>query len=99
MIMQITVRLFATLRQQAGWKEKRFEITPGATLADLVTQVEQLEPNLSLSGRTLYAAVNLEYARPDQHLADGDEVALFPPVSGGGYINPIGRIEEALSSR
>lgn len=81
--MQITVRLFATLRQQAGWKEKTFEIAEGSTVAVLITEVERLEPNLTLSGRTLYAAINMEYARPDQTLAEGDEVALFPPVSGG----------------
>ncbi len=81
--MKITVRLFATLRQQAGWKAKAFEVTSGATVADLVTQLESQEPTLSLQGRTLYAAVNLDYAKPDHPLTDGDEVAFFPPVSGG----------------
>ncbi len=81
--MKITVRLFATLRQQAGWKAKEFEVAPGTTVADLVVQLESQEPNLLLQGRTLYAAVNLDYAKPDHPLADGDEVAFFPPVSGG----------------
>lgn len=81
--MQVTVRLFATLRQQAGWKEKQFEIAAEATVAELIAQMEQAEPVLSLHGRTLYAAVNMEYAKLEQRLVDGDEVAFFPPVSGG----------------
>ena len=81
--MDITVRLFATLRQQAGWKEKVFKVEPATTIAGLVEIVEQHEPILQLRGRTLYAAVNMEYAPTDRLLVEGDEVAFFPPVSGG----------------
>ncbi|RIK37872.1 MAG: molybdopterin converting factor subunit 1 [Chloroflexi bacterium] len=84
--MQIRVRLFATLRQQAGWKEKQVELAPGATVADLIAQLERAEPNLNLSGRTLYAAVNMEYGQLERTLVEGDEVAFFPPVSGGRNI-------------
>jgi molybdopterin synthase catalytic subunit len=83
--MQVTVRLFATLRQQAGWKEKAVELPAQATVADLMGQLAQAYPTLNLSGRTLYSAVNEEYVKPDRLLADGDEVAFFPPVSGGAY--------------
>jgi molybdopterin synthase catalytic subunit len=81
--MKITVRLFATLRQQAGWKEKIVEVPPASTVAGLMAQLARDEPNLALTGRTLYAAVNMTYAKSEQVLADGDEVAFFPPVSGG----------------
>jgi len=81
--MRITVRLFATLRQQAGWKEKTFEVEPAITIASLIDVLEVQEPRLHLSGRTLYAAVNMEYSPVERSLADGDEVAFFPPVSGG----------------
>jgi len=81
--MQVTVRLFATLRQQAGWKEKQVEVPAQTTVAGLIAQLEKSEPALTLSGRTLYAAVNMEYAKLEQLLAAGDEVAFFPPVSGG----------------
>lgn len=81
--MQVTVRLFATLRQQAGWKEQRIELPAGATVADVMQRLTVAHPTLNLTGRTLYAAVNSEYTKPERILADGDEVAFFPPVSGG----------------
>jgi molybdopterin converting factor subunit 1 len=81
--MQIVVRLFATLRQQAGWKEQRFEVPAGATVADILALTSVQAPALNLDQRTLYAAVNMEYAKPDRVLVEGDEVAFFPPVSGG----------------
>lgn len=81
--MQITVRLFATLRQLAGWKEKNIDLAEPITVAELMTKLAAEYPGLNLTGRTLYAAVNMEYAQQDHRLQDGDEVAFFPPVSGG----------------
>ncbi|MFN8493204.1 MAG: molybdopterin converting factor subunit 1 [Caldilineaceae bacterium] len=81
--MQVTVRLFATLRQNAGWKEKQVEAAEATTVNDLLKLLEEQYPALHLTSRSLYAAVNQEYARLDQTLHNGDEVALFPPVSGG----------------
>lgn len=81
--MQITVRLFATLRQLAGWKEKRLDLPAQTTVAGLMELLAVDYPSLNLLGRTLYAAVNMEYTQPERILADGDEVAFFPPVSGG----------------
>jgi molybdopterin synthase catalytic subunit len=48
-----------------------------------MAQLVQASPDLKLTGRVVYAAVNQNYAKPDRQLADGDEVAIFPPVSGG----------------
>lgn len=81
--MQVTVRLFATLRQNAGWKEKSVETAEATTVSDLLKLLEEQYPALHLTSRSLYAAVNQEYARLEQTLHNGDEVALFPPVSGG----------------
>ncbi|MFN8439272.1 MAG: molybdopterin converting factor subunit 1 [Caldilineaceae bacterium] len=81
--MQITVRLFATLRQIAGWKEKSFELPDGATLGELLTQMTTVQPELDLNRRVTYAAVNEEYAKLSDSLKSGDTVAIFPPVSGG----------------
>jgi molybdopterin synthase catalytic subunit len=75
--MTVTVRLFAGLREQAGWSRRELE---AATVADVW-------PALSLGdepGGLLYA-VNREYAERDRALQDGDEVALIPPVSGGAF--------------
>jgi molybdopterin converting factor subunit 1 len=83
--MQITVRLFATLRQLAGWKEKIIDLAEPTTVAELMTKLAAEYPGLNLTERTLYAAVNMEYAQQERSLQDGDEVAFFPPVSGGAY--------------
>lgn len=81
--MNITVRLFATVRQNAGWAQKEFDLADGATVATLLNQLASEYPDLDIHERSLYAAVNQEYAQPERVLKDGETVALFPPVSGG----------------
>ena len=74
--MIVTVRLFAGLRERAGWSRKEL---------DGVGRVEEVWPALRLGDEPpgLLIAVNRSYAEPGQELADGDEVAFIPPVSGG----------------
>lgn len=79
----VKVRLFATLRQQAGWSEQTIQAPSGSTLGDLFALLMEAAPGLKLVGRAVYAAVNQNYAKMDQVLQAGDEVAIFPPVSGG----------------
>jgi molybdopterin synthase catalytic subunit/molybdopterin converting factor small subunit len=74
----ITVRLFAGLRERAGWTQREVD---AATVADVWRALELGDEPAGL----LYA-VNKEYATPDRALADGDEVALIPPVSGGAFL-------------
>jgi molybdopterin synthase catalytic subunit/molybdopterin converting factor small subunit len=76
--MEVTVRLFAGLRERAGWSER--------TVAG-VTRVGDVWAALDLGEQPpgLLYAVNKGYAPPEQELADGDEVALIPPVSGGAF--------------
>lgn len=78
--MSITVRFFASLREQFGAGEKRVETdSSGMTVNDVwraVSEQPQLPPNV-------LSAVNLEYARAADTVNDGDEVAFFPPVTGG----------------
>lgn len=76
--MEIRLRLFAGLRQVAGFKDKTVSLPEGAVVADLLAELPQ-----SIVGRTFYIAINEEYARRDSPLKDGDLVALLPPVSGG----------------
>jgi MoaE-MoaD fusion protein len=73
----IRVRLFAGLREQAGWSQRELDV---ATVADVWPALGLGEEPAGL----LYA-VNREYAEPDRELHDGDEVALIPPVSGGAF--------------
>ncbi len=81
--MQIQVRLFATLRQLAGWSQQPLDVPDGATLDEALALIDAQFPGLTIRKRTFYAAVNQEYAKGDQVLHAGDEVAIFPPVSGG----------------
>jgi len=74
----IRVRLFAGLRERAGWSEREL---------DGIERVSDVWPALRLGDEPagLLYAVNREYAEPERELADGDEVALIPPVSGGAF--------------
>jgi molybdopterin converting factor subunit 1 len=82
-MIQVRVKLFATLRERAGWAQKTWELPDAATVATLLDTLGEAEPNLEVAGRPIYAAVNQQYVGRDAALHDGDEVALFPPVSGG----------------
>ena len=77
--MAITVKYFASLRERMGRREDRLHSPLPATVAAVWERVGGPEP---LAGNLL-SAVNLEYAEPDHPVADGDEVAFFPPVTGG----------------
>ncbi len=79
----VTVKLFATLRQQAGWAEQSMRVPSGSTVGALMTMIIETTPDLKLSGRAVYAAVNQSYSQMDRVLQEGDVVAIFPPVSGG----------------
>jgi MoaE-MoaD fusion protein len=78
--MEVTVRLFAMLRERAGAPELTLELPDGARVRDALAS----EPLAVLAeGIPLVMAVNREYADGEQVLDAGDELALIPPVSGG----------------
>jgi molybdopterin synthase sulfur carrier subunit len=77
--MTIRVRYFASLRERLGRSEDTLESDSELTVAEVWTA---LVPNQPLDANTL-AAVNREYVETDQRVGDGDEVAFFPPVTGG----------------
>ena len=74
----ITVRLFAGLRERAGFDRRELEG---------VAKVDDVWPTLGLGDEPpgLLYAVNREYADRDRRLVDGDEVGIIPPVSGGAF--------------
>jgi molybdopterin synthase catalytic subunit/molybdopterin converting factor small subunit len=76
--VSIKVRLFAGLRERAGWSEREL---------DGVSRLAEVWPALALGPEPegLLYAVNREYAAPERQLEDGDEVAVIPPVSGGAF--------------
>mgnify|MGYP005839554517 CR=1 FL=1 len=81
--MKVRVRLFAAYREHVGHQEMALDLPTGACVGDLAREVLRRYPNLVPSGRSLAIAVNSRYADPKTLLAEGDEVALIPPVSGG----------------
>jgi len=76
--MPVTVRLFAGLRERAGWSTREVD----------AARVEDVWGALDLGDEPngLLYAVNKEYASRDRELRDGDEVAVIPPVSGGAFL-------------
>ena len=81
--MRVTVQLFARLRDIAGASELAREVAPEATIGTLWRQLAAEFPPLAEYERSISSAVNADYARMDQRLREGDEVAFLPPVSGG----------------
>lgn len=81
--MEVRVKLFATLRDRVGAKEVALELPEGATVATLREQIAVAYPALVPSLDNTIVAVNRQFASPDTLLHAEDEVALFPPVSGG----------------
>lgn len=81
--MRVTVRLFARLKDLVGASELTRQVDTAASVAtvwgDLVREFPALGPYTS----SISGAVNAEYARMDAPVAEGDEVAFLPPVSGG----------------
>jgi MoaE-MoaD fusion protein len=76
--VKVRVRLFAGLRERAGWSEREID---AATVAEIWRAL-----GLGDEPNGLLYAVNKEYATPDRALAEGDEVAVIPPVSGGAFL-------------
>jgi molybdopterin converting factor subunit 1 len=81
--VRVTVRLFARLRDIAGAAELPREVGPGSTIGTVWQQLVREFPALASYERSISSAVNADYARMDQALNEGDEVAFLPPVSGG----------------
>jgi MoaE-MoaD fusion protein len=76
--VEVTVRLFAILRERAGSGSVTLELPEGARVSDALESLAGLA-----EGIPLVMAVNREYASEEQVLDAGDELALIPPVSGG----------------
>ena len=74
----VTVRYFASIRERLGRSEEQIDATRVQCAAD----VWRLAAGEPLPANTL-VAINQEYARPESRVRAGDEVAFFPPVTGG----------------
>ena len=91
--MTIKVRLFAMLRQQAGWREREIELPQGATIGYAWQFLIDESPALAAQRDSVRFARNREYAAADETLTDGDELALIPPVAGGAAADTFIRLQ------
>jgi molybdopterin synthase catalytic subunit len=81
--MRVRVRLFAMQRQQLGARELALDLPEGATIGQAWAMLAETHPVLGPAGPTIRFARNAVYADASAVLADGDELALIPPVAGG----------------
>jgi molybdopterin converting factor subunit 1 len=81
--MRVTIRLFARLRDIAGAGDLSREAEPGATVHDVWRALVSDFPEMARYESSISSAVNADYARMTVTIADGDEIAFLPPVSGG----------------
>ena len=77
--MNVTIKLFASLAEAEGWREKTCELPTGTTVLQAWLQASGKQ---ALPPRVL-CAVNLHYCDLASELKPGDELAFFPPVTGG----------------
>jgi len=77
--MTIQVKFFASLRETLGRQSSEIADQPGLTVQDVWHMATE---NAEYPDNTL-CAINMEYTRPDAKVKPGDEVAFFPPVTGG----------------
>jgi molybdopterin converting factor subunit 1 len=81
--MRVTIRLFGRLHDLAGASELPRDVPAGATVRAVWDALASEFPAVAPHGRSVSAAVNADFAKMTTPLAEGDEVAFLPPVSGG----------------
>ncbi len=82
--MKLTIRLFATLKEKARAASLSLEFQEDQiTVRELLEKISREYPELAGSLKSVLTAVNKDFAFTDDLISAGDEIALFPPVSGG----------------
>lgn len=103
--MKVRIRLFGVVSERAGVDEETVDIPGGSTAGDVLRMVGDRYPSTAGLLSRVAVAVNLELASPTVPLSDDDEVALLPPVAGGGDPNILTglrdgspRVDEAMAA-
>lgn len=81
----VRTRLFARLREQAGVDVGSVELPAGSTVADVWAALKRMHPGLTAEREAVRGALNQQFVDWSSAVADGDEVAFIPPVSGGAH--------------
>lgn len=90
--MQVRVLFFGVLKDLAGRSSDTLSLPDHATAADVLNHYAQRLTAAPKLFSSIAISVNQEYARPEDRLRSGDEIALLPPVSGGSEDLPLVRL-------
>jgi molybdopterin converting factor subunit 1 len=82
-MLRIKIRYFASIRERTGVSAEEFELQEGATVQTIITEAKRLHPKLETQNVAILVSVNGAFVEPSRQLESSDDVALFPPVSGG----------------
>jgi molybdopterin synthase catalytic subunit len=96
--MHVRVLLFGVLKDILPATVDSLPMPAGATVATLLDHFRAQAPRQEQLWKSLAVAVNQEYAAPEHPLADGDEVALLPPVSGGNQAPYVALVREPIQT-
>jgi len=88
--VQVELLFFASLADVVGQRRLRLDLPSGATVGDALGRLIQIHPRVGSYGKSLLTAVNEQYVPEAHALGDGDELAIFPPVSGGQDESEVG---------
>lgn len=91
-MIQVKLLFFATLRDKAGTRQAVVELPEGITVSSLKTHLAEMYPDTRPFLENSLVAIDKEFAFPEDTIPSGAEVALFPPVSGGGAFPTIVKI-------
>lgn len=83
MNLKVTVKYFGSVKDESGTEQENLELEPGITVADAISSVKKRHEALRGRKGQILFALNQNYTSDDAILKDGDELALFPVVSGG----------------
>ena len=87
--VQVKLLFFASLKDIVGSRQLDFDVPSGATVNDLLERLEARYPGLRPYRSIVLTSLNEDYVERSTVISDGDEVAIFPPVSGGASSEPV----------
>ena len=87
--VQVKLLFFASLKDIVGSRQLDFDVPSGATVNDLLERLEERYPGLRPYRSIVLTSLNEDYVERSTVVSDGDEVAIFPPVSGGASPEPV----------